>query len=324
MMAKSGQKILHMTFHKCGSQWVRDVLTSPEIVAHSSVGLGNSGVDLQRETWPAQDPGTLVGPVYNGSAQDWLTQKETGQKAVVVLRDPRDRLVSMMYSYTYSHTPNNVTAAIRGPLLSLSERDRLLTCLFDSRHIEHAMRSWAGGIDDSFVTKYESLSADALHEFAAIVDFLEWNIPPEVLAAAVSRHSFENRSGRKPGDINIHSHYRSGVAAGWRQHFDRDLGRLFEALFPELLSRMGYEEDCSWFEALPAAAETLQAGEVSGEHEARAEVTRMAEKLHVIEMECQKRGTVIEELQEVAQQRLQLIEELDFACKQLRTTEGAG
>ena len=117
------------------------------------------------------------------------------------------------------------------------------------------LRSWKKDCLGSNVilTRYESLLVDLPGELRRLFEFVEWDVPSSVVEAVAADNTFERRSGRRPGDENEFSHRRKGIAGDWRNHFDRDLGELFENAFPGLLTDLGYEESAEWWRLLPPA-----------------------------------------------------------------------
>jgi hypothetical protein len=284
----NAQRVVHLTFHKCGSQWVRDVLTDPEIVALNGIPMERAGVNLFVEPWPAQNPGTFIGPIYNASSKLWSANRGSEDRAIIVLRDPRDRLVSWVISMAYSHGLDPFTLEIfRELFVELDAQKRLLLGLYELRRVSDLLYSWANyeSTGQDYITTYEKLSMDELGEFRRIVTFLGWNIPESTLAAVVHRHSFFERSGRERGHTNIHSHFRRGVPGDWRNHFDRGLGRAFEMLFPNLLLELGYETTRNWFEGLPEHINQAQSG-IRAEREyhiLKADFVRLAESKELLQ-----------------------------------------
>ena len=106
-------RLFHLTFYKCGSQWVRDILSDPRIVAHSEHTLAAGGIDLQSELWPRLQPSQLASPLYSCGAGAWRQTATNTDRALVVIRDPRDIVVSLVYSVSFSHTPSATTRLLR-------------------------------------------------------------------------------------------------------------------------------------------------------------------------------------------------------------------
>ncbi len=324
-------RALHLTFHKCGSQWVRDVLAAPEVVATTGCALHRDSVDLHFERWPDQPVGTFMGPVYNAARHDWSAVARADDRAVVVLRDPRDRAVSMAQSAAFSHVPNPYTRLTRPIVVSLSPALRLRQAFADLMHIGGALWSWvAADCADARVLlmTYEGIIADERGAFARILDHFGWRLPTPTLDAVVARLSFRARSGRLPGQADEFSHYRKGVAGDWRGYLDRQLGADLEAAFPGLLVALGYETSGDWWRELPAAAAPLpgQLGpmDMAAQYEQLAELTALRERVLQLQHECEARGRCIDELDQAARERLELINRLSAVPRPSIDAGGAG
>jgi hypothetical protein len=293
-MNPANQRILQLTFAKCGSQWVRDVLTAPEIAECSGVRLDGRSTSLAKDRWPEQEPGTFLGPLYDAHPDDWKAHRQPQDKALVILRDPRDRLVSWVHSVSYSHVPKPAVRLVRDIVFPLDERTRLLAGIWEFLYLSSRFEAWAdlGGDAQTLVTKYETIIADQAEQFGAVVGFFGWDVPQATLNAVIHRLSFAKRSGRAPGQEDVHSHYRKGVAGDWRHHFDRELGQRWEELLPNLLTRLGYETDNHWFESLPetnAPPEREQSADPRL-HELSAELARMREARDHFEQLARRAG----------------------------------
>lgn len=258
-MTTSTSRVLHITLQKCGSQWVRDVLSAPEIVVIS--GYQHSGISLNinscnRLEIPDQ---TFSGPIYGMNQWEWQYWKRPGDKAVVVLRDPRDVMISLMFSQLYSHSSNEWIDSNRRLLHEMSNEARLTFMMYGSVQAGRRMcRTWSEQEhDDALVVHYENLLSDQHTEFKKIFDWLGWDVPKETLDAVVDRLSFEARSGRKPGATDKFSHYRRGVSGDWRNYLARQHGEQWERLYPGYLREIGYEKSDDWWRDLP---ETLAGG----------------------------------------------------------------
>ncbi len=289
-----------LTFHKAGSQWVRDVLWEPEVLAHLGIERGVSGAvaRLPRPNDEAGDPIVqLHAPVYTVGFRSWITGRRPGEKAVVVVRDPRDLVVSFLPSVLLSHREVGEISRLRPPLRALESREQLIASLIWLQQRVPALREWAERSDSDveLVTSYEALVADERQAFGNIVEFLGGDRHHPDVVAAVARHSFTARSGRRPGETDAHSHYRRGVAGDWRNHFDHTTGELFEGLFPGLLTSLGYEDGPDWWTDLPAAITPVPA--VGGDdQELLVELRRVQEENLLLRRVCDERLTLINDL----------------------------
>ena len=57
---------------------------------------------------------------------------------------------------------------------------------------------------------------------------------------------FEARSGRKPGEEDVTSHERKGIAGDWRNYFTPKVTREFKQRYGSLLVATGYEKGFGW------------------------------------------------------------------------------
>ncbi|CCH93129.1 conserved hypothetical protein [Microcystis aeruginosa PCC 9432] len=65
---------------------------------------------------------------------------------------------------------------------------------------------------------------------------------PWRLLSIVYDNNFIKLSGaRKPGEENIKSHYRKGIAGDWKNHFNDEHKQYFKEKYNSLLSELGYE-----------------------------------------------------------------------------------
>lgn len=253
-MIKNCNRVVHITLPKCGSQWVRDVLTAPEIIGYS--GIAHSGVTIDISLHGQLDLpcNTFSGPIYGMNQWEWNYWKQGGDKAVVVIRDPRDILISFIYSLMYSHASMGFVDTFKDTILEMSNEARINYMIprFGGAKAARILLTWTDELDDSAILiKYRDLVANQFSEFKKIIDWLGWKVPNETLQTVIKRLSFEERSGRARGDENKFSHYRKGVSGDWRNHFTRQHGQLWEKLFPGLLKAIGYEDKDDWWSELP-------------------------------------------------------------------------
>ena len=71
-------------------------------------------------------------------------------------------------------------------------------------------------------------------------------VAPARLREVILANRFEAKAGRKPGEEDVASHERKGVAGDWKNHFSARLARRFKDRFGELLVATGYERDDRW------------------------------------------------------------------------------
>lgn len=280
-------RLYHITFYKCGSQWVRDMLADSRIVAHTGHSLAAGGIDLQSEHWPQIVPGELAAPLYSTGTGEWRQLATETDRAFVVIRDPRDIVVSLVYSVSLSHTPTAITLLLRTPIADAAPGNRIQIGMFLLAQWAEYLRTWKDATEFSNVhlARYEDLIADLSGELRRLFAFLQWQVPDDVVEIVAAENSFARRSGRKPGEENEFSHRRKGIAGDWRNHFDRKLGQMFESAFPGLLTELHYESGTDWWRDLPETIERQTGDEESQrarllavleEHEKELETVRVA------------------------------------------------
>jgi len=309
---------VHITLPKCGSQWVRDVLSAPELLSYS--GLSYSGEAL---SYPFVLPeGQFNGPIYNMNPSEWLGWKCPGDKAVVVLRDPRDRLVSYLFSTLYSHENSTTNEHIRNILSAIANNNMRINLLIYFLSLVRFYLAWTSQVsDDALVVRYESLIKDQYGEFRRILDWLGWHVPDEVLGAVVERLSFKTRSGRSSGETDIFSHYRRGIAGDWRNHFSRENGSRWERLYPGFLTKIGYENSDDWWMSLPEEIEESKpflSGSNGIDPAADGRIEVLTQRIQRVEKELAEKEQQIQILSRACNERLELIEKQDRELKILR------
>jgi hypothetical protein len=166
--------------------------------------------------------------------------------AVYLVRDPRD--VAVSYANYMNQDIDGTIEAMRNPGAAIGAppgglspllRQRLLTW---SDHV----RSWLDAGLRLLLVRYEDLLANPAGVLSAVAAFLEWNAPPEVIAAAVEttrfsrlrsaeqKHGFES-SARRSG-----SFFRRGLAGGWRTGLTPEQVRQLEYDHGTAMARVGY------------------------------------------------------------------------------------
>lgn len=308
----SKARIVHITLAKCGSQWVRDVLCAPEIVHRT--GMPDSGVTFVLGTMGKFEipKGMFSGPIFGMNRVEWQGFKSPGDKALVVLRDPRDSLVSLLFSVLYSHGANSLVDYVRSQLLEMKgDSERITRMIGDVGYLTRFYLSWAIGYeDDAQVVRYEDLIQDQRSGFGKIIDWLGWQVPNEVMDCVVERLSFKARSGRNPGEADVSSHYRRGISGDWRNHFTREHGRLWEQLYPGFLASIGYEKNNGWWESLPEENDDFEPLLINP-------IEMLTKRNQEMENELFEKEREIRNLAQICNERLELINQQSFQLKAL-------
>jgi len=140
-----------------------------------------------------------------------------------VIRNPLDIIVSAYHSHKKTHPLDGwpELAAQRAVLCGADEHDGMFLTLaflerddFDSGVVGplHALRHWNYG-DERFVTlRMEDIVRNPTEALGAALQAQS----PGGRLPDPERHTFQAVAGRPPGEVDNHSHYRSGKPDQWR------------------------------------------------------------------------------------------------------------
>ncbi len=234
--------VFHITHHKAGSQWVNRILHA---LAYDRLVLPETD-DAQFLQQPIQ-PGRVYPTVYVTRKQFRQVKLPRNSRWFVVIRDLRDTLISGYFSIKHSHAMEaDDDLKLRARLLDSSFDEGLLYLLDHWLPDRAAVQwSWAGGPDD--VLKYEDmLRRDTEILERVLLGHCRLPVAPERFREAVLANRFERRAGRKPGEEDVASHERKGIAGDWQNHFSDAVARAFKARYGELLVATGYEKNERW------------------------------------------------------------------------------
>jgi hypothetical protein len=260
------RNLYHISHPKAASTWIWIFLQHPLILQYSGMKtihhgawvVDNLGPIHEDRQYPAVDHGTIASPCYLRPHQFVAMPKAEPWRAIVVIRDPRDALVSLYYSFTYSHplystdgTPIQLVHDVRAMTSKLSKEDGLLYMMKVEKEIfrfhdylpEWHQRACDGGV---IMIKYEQLFSDAhKHWLRNILNYFEIPLPDQELDSIIKELDFESLGGSKRGSNDIQSHYRNGIPGEWRDVFTPRLCTAYSDLFGDLPERLGYEANLS-------------------------------------------------------------------------------
>ena len=96
--------------------------------------------------------------------------------------------------------------------------------------------------------RYESLLEDDVGILERVLlDEGGLPVPRERFREVVRATRFERSTkGRRPGQEDIASHMRKGIAGDWRNHFTDRLKQAFKTRYGDLLVATGYESNLDW------------------------------------------------------------------------------
>lgn len=238
--------VFHITHYKAGSQWVYAVLV--EIARERIVIPEVAAAHYTRGDICA---GKIYPCVYLTRKQFKAVKRPEKSRGFIVIRDLRDTLVSQYFSVKASHKIlNPQMQKTRDRLNEMNLSDGLTLMMNNNVYISaNIQKSWLTSRwmrRSELMVKYEDLIADEHAEFNKIFDYCGFDRDDAIRKNAIETHSFEKRTGRKPGQEDTASHHRKGVAGDWKNYFDDRLKEAFKEKYAKLLIKTGYEKDDSW------------------------------------------------------------------------------
>ena len=111
------------------------------------------------------------------------------------------------------------------------------------------VRLWKQNRDtgNSLMFTYEDMIADTKECLSQVACLFQLDNHPEILQQIINVNSFVKLSGgRKPGQANSRSFFRSGTSGGWKTAFSEEIKAVFKRKIGDYLIEFGYEKDCSW------------------------------------------------------------------------------
>ena len=249
--------IFHCTTQKAGSHWISRILSDKRVYTYSSLIPFNYEARLPGRLDPRRlteriirypfPKKTLATPLYIDYKGYKGIPKPEKSRAIFVLRDPRDVVVSEYFSLRYSHGLIGDIPKIRRQLNALSEVEGLLYVLefLHSYGTFTCQCSWReeGNIDpEVLIVRFEDLMTDyGMPIWKAVFEHFDIQIPKPMLSQLLRDYSFESLSGRRRGVEDKFSHYRKGVHGDWKNYFSEQLTDRFKQLTGDLVVRLGYE-----------------------------------------------------------------------------------
>jgi hypothetical protein len=274
MTAANAPAVFHITHHKAGSQWIKSIL-------HDAAPAPGMFVPAQRQVAHVLDQPLQTGKIY---PTVYLTRQRfealdlpAPHRRFVVIRDLRDTLVSLYFGLKVHHHLFREDQRRVRTLLNKRDVEAGLIFLINERLQKSAdiQRSWIGAMHGKssegaqfplplregaggwvgrtsrdepaeLILRYEDLLREPFEHFARIMAHCEFNIEPERLRELVEARNFRNVAKRLPGEENIRSHQRKGIAGDWRAHFSDRVKDAFKQRYAQLLIDTGYERTPEW------------------------------------------------------------------------------
>lgn len=204
----------------------------------------------------------LFGPcVYHGHER----AKEKYDRAVYVLRDGRDIMVSL-YFHLWSGTAAGVASPEQMDRWYGDPEDpedvaaRMPEFIEDQMNDPHGRHpNWPEHVRSYFETqnrdmcliRYEDMLKEPIEELknaleSSFVDELD----REWVERAVRKYDFERTSGRSRGEEEKDAFQRKGVSGDWRNYFNSEAAETFDQYAGDTLVKAGYESSRSWIDTV--------------------------------------------------------------------------
>lgn len=182
------------------------------------------------------------------------------KNTLVVVRDGRDVMVSAYYHFLFHNDKNPPwTVEQFRKKLQFSDYDNItenLPLFIEYMFVVHSQGmfrfSWTEFLQSwmqygVLFIKYEDLLNGAEEALAKALVSLTGEDPDyRKIQEIVQKYSFENLAKRKPGQENVGSFLRKGIAGDWKNKFSRRACEVFDKYGGEMLISLGYEKDNSW------------------------------------------------------------------------------
>jgi hypothetical protein len=221
------------TFHKCGSNWFRDIfyyIASNKGYAYEHIPSSETRFGQPLE---GNAPKCVILSVGSRQAFAQHCKDQANARIVFCLRDPRDAIVSQYFSWKFSHQNNSaVIMDARQRFEEMSEKEGILY-LIENKQISYL--NHLSGWEDILTTpdwrvhimKYEAMTYDFDREINMASLVCGFSLDQSDIDGAYNETKFSRKVKRSPGEEDKKSHYRKGTAGDHKNYFDE---KAYEAL----------------------------------------------------------------------------------------------
>jgi len=270
MKQKSKPLLAYFGHHKVASTWMSLIIerVSKELHLNHTICFDPASLGKPLEDFIRDNNVDFIS-LTNASPK--TVRNLDYSRAVHIIRDPRDIIISGYFSHLISHPVKGHAelTEMRDKLIQVPKEEGLLLEMEYSRLRFKALINWDFNQPRIMEVKLEDIILSPMDKMTGIFSFLGLlegkhsllnDIASKVglhtptnqlthlkLAEILEENRFERLSqGRVPGVEDINSHYRKGIAGDWKNHFTRQHKDHFNNLFPGLLVKLGYEGDDAW------------------------------------------------------------------------------
>ncbi len=247
--------IIHFSVNKAATQYVRELLR--RCVAENgmtTVGLAEYAFHTKfpyldqlsvREMDLYQYLFKPAGYLYSvfGGMVEGIPELER-YRVVLMIRDPRDVLVSEYYSYAFSHSEPSKLGNKYADFMKMRQKARNVTideyvlseCDRLYFNYERYITLLLDRYTHVFVTKYEEMTSDFGAWLKKILEYCELEVGDELFEILL------NEAGRlKPKQEDVHHHVRKGMPGDYKEKLDRKTIDRLDTKFLPVLKRLDYD-----------------------------------------------------------------------------------
>lgn len=235
------RRILVNSIPKSGTTWVKTMLSLlPGYEEFPMNGFSGTSPEQLLEVKPGQ---VFHGHIMSSERLDTII-KELNFATVFVYRDLRDVVISNYFHYS-TLNPKRAPEFFKGKTKEelLNAESLVEWCPPCKRYPD--VRMWVNQDIIPTVT-YETLKKDTVCEMRRVLDKMGFLVNDQIVQHIVKEASFQNLSGRTPGNDNPRSPQRKGIVGDWKSHFSESNKERFKAKFGHLLIEFGYEKNMNW------------------------------------------------------------------------------
>lgn len=245
----SRAKVLVNGSPKSGTTWMLKLVTA--IPGYRAVGNFRGDIDRY---YQIQEGDVVHGhDPYTPELRRILFSQRI--KVILMLRDPRDQLVSRMF-----HIRRSPRHGWHETFKSLSNDEALMLCiegrdgLSGTDTMIKLARTWLDQEIGLLCIRYEDLWANPIGELGRVLAYLGIEGNESFAKEIVNRNRFERLSlgrriwqqRRKPGQEDVSSHFRKGIVGDWKNYLKKAHIQRLKDIAGEQMILLGYEQDMSW------------------------------------------------------------------------------
>ncbi len=241
-------KVLVNGSPKTGTTWMLRMITS--VPGYKAVGNYTGEYAKYSTVRPGQ---VLHGHEWFSAELDQILST-LNIRVVLMVRDPRDQLVSRMF-----HIKRSPAHAWHERFKGMSDDEALMLCIEGAEGLPGTdkmiglTQTWLDARAEALIVKYEELLEAPTEGLNQVLTYL--NIPKtnKLVGTIVARNRFERLSvgrriwrSRRPGQEDKSSHFRKGIVGDWRNYLKEAHIQRFKEVAGQQLVDLGYEQSFEW------------------------------------------------------------------------------